>query len=100
MPGHVLNCWEFMHCGREPGGANVGELGVCPAATETKYNSINRGYNSGRFCWYIEATCCDGDVQGVFFDKFDSCIKCDFFLKVQKEEGRHLKIVPDEAVKE
>jgi len=25
------NCREVMKCGREPGGANAGELGVCPS---------------------------------------------------------------------
>jgi len=33
------NCWEFMKCGREPGGVNAIELGVCRAATETSTSS-------------------------------------------------------------
>lgn len=96
MSDDVLNCWEYMKCGRQPGGDKVDGFGVCPAATETRHDTINRGFNSGRFCWYIEATCCNGDVQGTFFDKFDDCLKCEFFLLVKKQETRHLEIVPND----
>ncbi|MEW5799455.1 MAG: two-CW domain-containing protein [Bacteroidota bacterium] len=95
MSDHTLNCWEYMKCGRQPGGNNVDGLGVCPAATDTKYNLINRGFNSGRFCWYVEATFCNRDVQGTFFDKFDDCLRCEFFLLVEKQEAQNLEIVPN-----
>jgi len=26
-----MNCWEFMKCGREKGGAKATDLGICPA---------------------------------------------------------------------
>ncbi|MGD0283853.1 MAG: two-CW domain-containing protein, partial [Dissulfurispiraceae bacterium] len=26
-----MNCWEFKKCGREMGGVNIEQLGVCPA---------------------------------------------------------------------
>ena len=32
----LINCWEVKKCGREPGGAKVAELGVCPASTGNK----------------------------------------------------------------
>jgi len=31
-----LNCWEFMKCGREVGGKNVKELGICQVVLEKK----------------------------------------------------------------
>jgi len=27
-----LYCWEFIKCGREPGGHRAAELGICPVA--------------------------------------------------------------------
>ncbi len=33
------NCWEVKNCGRQPGGAKVGELGACPAAMDTEHNN-------------------------------------------------------------
>jgi hypothetical protein len=32
-----------MKCGREPGGPNASESGVCPAATQTHLDGINGG---------------------------------------------------------
>ena len=45
------NCWEYMKCGRQPGGDKVVDLGVCPAAEDNSYDGLNRGKNAGRFCW-------------------------------------------------
>jgi hypothetical protein len=42
------NCWQFKNCGREPGGKKASELGICPAASETRLNTINSGKNGGR----------------------------------------------------
>ncbi len=44
------NCWEFMAYGREPGGAFVGERGVCRAATDITHDGKNGGKNAGRYC--------------------------------------------------
>jgi len=85
----VLNCWEFKKCGREPGGAKVKELGVCPAAVEQKAAGINRGTCGGRACWAIAGTFCGGKVQGTFAQKLASCLSCEFYKKVAEEEGRH-----------
>lgn len=82
-----VNCWEHMKCGREPGGPKVRELGACPAATEKKWNRINGGKNSGRFCWSASGTLCGGKVQGSFAEKVKDCLKCDFLGRVKREQG-------------
>lgn len=87
------NCWEFKNCGRQPGGAKVGELGVCPAATDCDADGLNYGKNGGRLCWAVAGTFCDGVVQGEYAQKQKSCVACDFFLQVQKEEGLGFQIL-------
>jgi hypothetical protein len=87
MPQHRLNCWEFKKCGREPGGEKAEELGVCPAAVEDSYDGINLGKNAGRICWAVAGTCCGGEVHGTFAEKRKSCVTCDFYRNVQKQEG-------------
>ena len=82
-----LNCWEVKKCGREPGGAKAADLGVCPAATETKTNGINHGKNGGRACWAVTGTLCGGKVQGTFAAKIANCMKCEFYQQVRNEEG-------------
>jgi hypothetical protein len=84
------NCWEFMRCGREPGGAKVAELGICPAATETRANGINMGKNGGRCCWALVGTLCGGQIQSSFAMKLNSCLKCEFYQLVVKEERTNL----------
>ncbi len=93
-----LNCWEFMHCGREPGGARVNELGICPAATSEGHDRLNRGQNGGRMCWHVAGTLCRGEVQGSFARKFENCHECEFYLFVQHQEERHFAITPIQAV--
>lgn len=63
-----MNCWEFMKCGREVGGAKAQELGVCPAYPD-----------HGRHCARLVGTLCEGEVQGSFARKFRNCWKCPFF---------------------
>ena len=82
-----LNCWEMKHCGREDGGDNVAEFGVCPASTDISSNGLNSGTNAGRICWSIAGTFCNGKVQGDFAQKSVSCMICDVFKKVKNEEG-------------
>ncbi len=81
------NCWEFKKCGREPGGPKVNELGVCAASTEARVEGINHGKNGGRCCWAIAGTLCKGVKQGVFAQKLENCMKCDFYQQVREEEG-------------
>lgn len=85
-----LNCWEFMKCGREPGGINTEKLGVCPASVKLKAHGINSGKHGGRACWAIAGTCCGGNIQGTFAKKFHDCVKCPFYALVTSEEDRCL----------
>ena len=86
-----LNCWEFKKCGREPGGLNVDELGVCPAAVMKKADGIHDGKDGGRYCWTVAGTFCLGKIQGTFAQKTRDCYQCDFYLRVLKEEGIRFK---------
>jgi len=81
------NCWEFKKCGRQSGGENVEEFGICPAATDTTVNGTNGGKNGGRCCWKVAGTFCDGKIQGSSALKISSCIECAFLKKVQGDEG-------------
>ena len=73
------NCWEMKMCGRQPGGGNAEQLGVCPAATETSVHGMNSGFNGGRVCWAVTGTLCGGEVQGTFAKKIGNCLKCEFY---------------------
>ena len=86
-----LNCWEFKKCGREPGGEKVAELGVCPASIDESCDEVNSGKNSGRICWATTGSFCGGQVQGTFAQKEATCMMCDFFKLVVKEEGSQFK---------
>lgn len=80
------NCWDYKNCGREPGGAKVNELGICPAAIEDRVDGINSGKNGGRSCWAVAGTFCGGKVQGEFAEKMKNCMACEFYTIVQDEE--------------
>lgn len=84
-----LNCWEVMKCGRESDSDDwfFSEVGTCPASTELCTDGANDGKNAGRACWIIAGTHCGGEVQGDSASKIDSCLECDFYQQVQKEEG-------------
>jgi len=81
-----LNCWEFKKCGRESGGTNCAQFGVCISATEKRANGVNGGKNGGRACWAIAGTQCGGKVQGTFAQKIDDCQNCPFYGRVMDEE--------------
>ncbi len=84
-----LNCWEYKNCGRRPGGSKVTELGVCPAAIETRTDNVNGGKNAGRACWAVTGTFCGGQVQGTFASKLSNCMHCEFYNIVINEEGKN-----------
>lgn len=63
-----MNCWEFMKCGREPGGDKVDELGVCPACPD-----------HGRTCARVAGTLCCDKVQGSYAFKLLDCMNCPFY---------------------
>jgi hypothetical protein len=86
-----MNCWEFNVCGREPGGDNVSEFGICPAALETSIDGINQGKKGGRACWAISGTFCEGKIQGTFAAKLNDCKQCNFFKLVQMQQGCKLQ---------
>jgi hypothetical protein len=79
-----------MGCGREPGGVNAGEAGVCPTTADRASNGINRGLNAGRYCWRVAGTLCGGKAQGTFAQKAENCGKCPFFKLVMAEEEEAL----------
>lgn len=83
-----------MRCGREPGGKNVRELGVCPAASEIRLDGVNGGKNGGRACWAIAGTMCGKMIQGSFAQKEYSCLHCSFFKIVREEEGLNIVGTP------
>ncbi len=87
MPRPKINCWEYMRCGREPGGAKTAEQGACPAAVDASFDGINSGICAGRFCWAVGGTLCGGKRQGAFAKKRETCLDCSFYQRVQFEEG-------------
>ena len=94
MEERHVNCWEFRQCGREPGGHNVEELGVCPAATASHHDGANHGKNGGRICWALTGTYCEGQVQGTFAQKLCDCMTCGFYQKVEKQEDLFFVLYP------
>lgn len=88
------NCWEFKRCGREPGGRNQKELGICPATTEKRLDGIHGGKNAGRACWVVSGTFCGGVVQGTFARKFLNCEICEFYKSVKEEENPNFQLSP------
>lgn len=82
-----MNCWEFMQCGREPGGKKTEELGVCPVTQERRLHNIHEGKHAGRACWVVAGSLCGGETQGTFAQKFKNCESCDFYQHVRHEEG-------------
>ncbi|MCP3875131.1 MAG: protein kinase [Desulfobacteraceae bacterium] len=89
-----------MQCGREPGGKNAMELGICPATVDTSHDGINSGVCAGRFCWAVAGTMCSGKIQGSFSEKRQSCTQCHFYNEVRAQEGslnirtKFLRFVP------
>lgn len=90
-----LNCWEFRKCGREAGGPNTAELGVCPASAEEVLDGVHGGSKAGRACWVVGGTLCDGVPQGTFAKKIENCFECRFFGHVRGEEGEAFVPIKD-----
>ena len=78
-----LNCWEYMECGREPGGEATVEEGVCPAALEARLDGVNSGQCGGRACWGVPDTYCMESLTA----KFTRCLDCPFFQLVEREQA-------------
>ena len=94
----ALNCWEYYKCGREKGGINAFEIGICPASTMKGNHGINGGESSGRYCWTIKGTLCNKKIQGELADKLLSCINCGFFKLVNYEEGREFTLLKEDCL--
>lgn len=95
MPLKRRNCWEAKKCGREPGGSNTEELGICPAAISSIIDGCNKGKFGSRICWAIAGTLCGKEIQGTFAKKLRNCNDCEFMKEVQEEEGRFFVLNPD-----
>ena len=78
-----LRCWEFKKCGREKGGANVEEFGVCPVYPD-----------SGNRCARVAGTLCGGKVQGTFAQKLGNCMECDFYKSSNYDKESALNPAP------
>ncbi len=96
----MQNCWEFKRCGREPGGAGVAELGVCPAAITSEAHGANGGERGGGICWAVAGTLCGGRIRGTFAEKMLACMQCDFFDFVRRETGASFRLLPDRRGRE
>ncbi len=80
------NCWEVKQCGREYGGRNTHDCGVCPACSYEKLDGVHGGKNAGRSCWVVAGSMCGGEIQGTYAQKHRNCHTCDFYMKVKSEE--------------
>ena len=81
------NCWEFRQCGREPGGLEADQFGVCPAALDSATDGLLGGKNRGRVCWAVMGTLCAGLLPSTFVQKRRFCMTCEFFKRVKQEQG-------------
>lgn len=89
------NCWEYFSCGREPGGKNSINNGVCTVFENKLLSGINNGKYGGRICWAVSGTLCLNKVEGVKAKKIESCMRCEFYKKVQMEESQaQFKLFP------
>jgi len=85
-----INCWEYTKCGREAGGDNCVEFGVCPASISKQLDGINGGKSAGRACWLIQDTLCNETVAL----KFIKCSECGFRKLVEEQEGEAFQLLP------
>ncbi len=85
------NCWEFMACGRHPGGHAAADGTVCPVSVYEELNGIHGGKNAGRACWAVDDSLCPELHRETASKKFSGCWKCDFYHHVKNEErsSRH-----------
>ncbi len=84
-----VNCWQYMSCGREPGGASVDRLGVCPVTTDTRFDGVHGGKNAGRACWVIAGSFAKDAQETAGVSGRKDCTACNFYKAVQNEEGRY-----------
>jgi hypothetical protein len=85
-----INCWQYMLCGRETGGAYTGRFGVCPASTDNRLDGVHGGKNAGRACWVVTGSFTKDADEMVFTRSHKDCRACDFYNAVHREEGRYI----------
>lgn len=77
------------------GGQNTSTLGVCKASTESRLDGVHGGINAGRACWTVAGTLCGGKAQGTCAEKIETCLECDFYDHVKKQEGKNFLKLAD-----
>ena len=87
------NCWEYMDCGREPGGPACESKGVCSASMEVVLDGTHDGVNGGRACWVAAGVLSGGPKEGTFVPS-SLCVFCSFYDHVIKEEGSSFTFSP------
>ena len=87
MIGYAINCWEFMQCGREPGGANTYERGVCQVTTCEKLDGVHNGKNGGRCCWiFFSIFSCGAGNPKNLKEHIATCRQCAFYILLHESE--------------
>ncbi|MCZ7583707.1 MAG: hypothetical protein M5R36_10445 [Deltaproteobacteria bacterium] len=87
--GMPMNCWEFVRCGREPGGNRAEKLGVCPTAVARPLHGVHGGVNGGRACWTVAGTMSsDRKPVGNVACKLGNCRICLFLQPRPVRAGR------------
>jgi hypothetical protein len=76
-----ITCWEYKKCGRQREGERAHELGVCPAALAPD-----------TYCWLVAGTMCSGEIEGTFALKYEDCIICDYYNKMQEYLAKRPRI--------
>ena len=95
MEGLVVkrNCWQIRACGLGPRtAAEPRSRRVCPAALPGVFEGVNQGQNRGRFCWAIEGTLCDEQVQHRAGERLKLCLQCEVMQEVCGDEGRDFRL--------
>jgi hypothetical protein len=92
------NCWEYNKCGRDINGIRGIEEGICPASTMTSMTGLNNGKNGGRICWAVAGSF-SATNPDTGADEKSSCVHCDFFKLVEREEGDNFTFLsPDQLL--
>jgi len=82
----LSNCWQFKKCGREPGGKDALQSGICPVALETEADGLHNGENGGRCCWVLTDSACQENPHDLCLETIRKCRECDFYLFIEKSE--------------
>lgn len=93
MADHKINCWEFKQCNTASRNKENSPPDKCPVLSAKEFDTVNGGVNGGRICWKVAGSFCGGKVQGTFAQKIETCLSCDFFREVFKEEGETFRFM-------